>query len=160
MRNLLVRKLSLGGLFAALVMLFTYAIKLPTPATAGYIHLGDGIIFLCGMMLGPQTALIAAVGSALADLVGGYFVYILPTFVIKGLMGALAGRARREKVVFNACLFACAELVMVCGYFLFEGFAYGWAAAAGAILPNVVQGVAGVVLGTGLCTLLAKKELF
>ena len=43
--------------------------------------------------------------------------------------------------------FVLAEAVMVLGYFVFECFTSGAPAAAAAILPNVVQGVAGVVLG-------------
>lgn len=39
---------------------------------------------------------------------------------------------------------------MVLGYFIFEGFLYGFAPSVVNILPNVVQGVAGVIIGLGL----------
>ena len=36
---------------------------------------------------------------------------------------------------------------MVAGYFLFETCLYGIGAAAGAVVPNLLQGVAGVIVG-------------
>ena len=118
-----IRRLALGGVLSALVLLMTYLIKLPVPATGGYVHPGDGVIFLAAILLGPYAALIGAVGSALADLLGGYFVYILPTFLIKGAMGAVAGlMARRKTPLRNALVFTLCEGIMVLGYFLFEGF--------------------------------------
>ena len=50
----------------------------------------------------------------------------------------------------NLIVFLCAEAVMVLGYFLFEGVLYGFAAALGAVFPNIIQGVFGVVVGLAL----------
>lgn len=154
MNNQQIRKLTLGGVLAALVLLLTYLIKVPVPATGGYVHLGDGVIFLAAALLGPYAALIGGVGSALADLLGGYFVYIGPTFVIKAAMGAIAGVCVREKAPLrNALVFVVAEVLMVAGYFVFEGFLFGWPAAWAAVGPNAIQGLAGVVVGSALCAL-------
>ena len=84
-----IKRLTLGGVMAALVFVMTYFPKVPVPVTGGYIHLGDGAIFLAGMLLGPLAVASAAIGSALSDLVGGYVPYVLPTLVIKGLMALL-----------------------------------------------------------------------
>lgn len=149
-----IRRLALGGVLSALVLLLTFLIKLPIPATGGYVHLGDGAIFLAALLLGPYAALIGGVGSALADLLGGYFIYIAPTFLIKAAMGGIAGvLARKKAPVRNALVFALAECVMVAGYFLFEGLLYGWAAALAAVGPNALQGLAGITLGVALCSL-------
>ena len=43
--------------------------------------------------------------------------------------------------------FALAEIIMVAGYFVLEWVMTGFAPAVAAILPNVIQGVAGIVLG-------------
>lgn len=148
MANKKTQKLALGGMLAALVMLFTYIIRIPVPATGGYVHLGDGMIFLAAALLGPYAALIGGIGSAMTDLVGGYFIYVLPTFIIKGAMGAIAGILMNQKALFrNVLVFVLAELVMVGGYFLFEGILYGWATAVLAVMPNVIQGVFGVIIG-------------
>lgn len=153
-----IRKLTTGGVLAALVLLMTYLVKIPVPATGGYVHPGDGVIFLSGVLLGPYAALIGGIGSALADLLGGYFVYILPTFVIKAAMGGIAGFcARQGTPARNAVVFVVAEIVMVGGYFLFEGVLYGWAAAWAAAGPNALQGVVGVLIGSALSALPLKN---
>ena len=48
--------------------------------------------------------------------------------------------------------FILAELAMVAGYFLFEAVMYGVPAAIGAVGPNMIQGLGGVVVGM-LCRL-------
>ena len=55
-------------------------------------------------------------------------------------------------------LLAVAEGVMVAGYFVTEWLllGYGLAAAAGAVVPNLVQGLSGVVLGAVLIPLLRR----
>ena len=67
-------------------------IKIPTPGTGGYIHPGDAIVILSGVFLGPVYGLFAGgIGSALSDLIGGYFIYVPITFVIKGLIAFASG---------------------------------------------------------------------
>lgn len=155
-------KLAFGGMMAALVFVATYFFKLPVSITQGYIHLGDGFILLGASLLGWASVPAAAIGSALADLLGGYTLYILPTFVIKGLVAAVAVGALRAKRPYwlTVALLAVAELVMVAGYFVTEWLllGYGLAAAAGAVVPNLVQGLSGVVLGAVLIPLLRRVK--
>ena len=155
-------KLAFGGMMAALVFVATYSFKLPVSITQGYIHLGDGFILLGASLLGWASVPAAAIGSALADLLGGYTLYILPTFVIKGLVAAVAVGALRAKRPYwlTVALLAVAELVMVAGYFVTEWLllGYGLAAAAGAVAPNLVQGLSGVVLGAVLIPLLRRVK--
>ena len=137
-----------GGLLAAVVAVMTAAIKLPVPATGGYVHPGDGAIFLAACLMGPWAAVPAAVGSALADLLGGYAVYAIPTALIKGALGWIAGRLIADgRLLRNAMVFVLCELVMTGGYFAFEWMMYGAGAAVGAVVPNLIQGAAGVILG-------------
>lgn len=155
-------KLAFGGMMAALVFVATYFFKLPVSITQGYIHLGDGFILLGASLLGWASVPAAAIGSALADLLGGYTLYILPTFVIKGLVATVAVGALRAKRPYwlTVALLAVAELVMVAGYFVTEWLllGYGLAAAAGAVAPNLVQGLSGVVLGAVLIPLLQRVK--
>lgn len=153
------KRLALGGVLSALILLMTYLIKIPVPATGGYIHPGDGAIFLAALLLGPYAALVGGIGSALSDLLGGYFIYIFPTFLIKAAMGGLAGLwVRKGKIVRNGCVFLLAECIMVAGYFCFEGFFFGWVAAYAAIGPNILQGAAGVLIGVLLVALPFHRE--
>ena len=84
------RTLITAALFAALTCVGTMIIKIPTP-TMGYIHPGDGFVLLSGLLLGPIWGTLAAgIGSALSDLIGGYFVYVPATFIIKALTALTA----------------------------------------------------------------------
>ena len=152
-----IRKLTLGGVMAALVFVMTYVPKIPVPVTGGYIHLGDGMIVLEAMLLGPQSIAAAAVGSALSDLVGGYMAYLIPTAVIKGAVALIAWKLhRRAHWLQTLVAFIIAEAAMVAGYFLFEAAMYGVPAAIGAVGPNVIQGAGGVAVGM-TCRLLVPR---
>lgn len=45
------KKLILAALFAALSCVATMSIRIPTPGTGGYIHPGDAIVILSGVIL-------------------------------------------------------------------------------------------------------------
>ena len=47
-------KLVLTALMVCLVLLATYIIKIPSPFTQGYVHLGDTMIFLSVLLLGKK----------------------------------------------------------------------------------------------------------
>ena len=141
MKKLNVQKLTLCGVMAALVFVMTYFPKIPVPVTGGYVHLGDGAIFLSVLLLGPLGIPAAAVGSMLSDLIGGYMVYVLPTFLIKGLVALVAWKlCRKDQPLLALLSFLLAEAVMVLGYFLLEWALYGVASAAAAIGPECGAG--------------------
>lgn len=89
MRSEKIRRLTLGGMMAAIIAVFTAYVSCPIPG--GYFHPGDAMIALCAVVLGPYAAIPAAIGSMLADLLVGYQQYAVFTFLIKGLIGLLAG---------------------------------------------------------------------
>ena len=85
------KKLVIGALMAALTCIATMIIKIPTP-TLGYIHLGDGLVLLCGIVLGPLGgALSAGIGSMFADIFSGYASWAPATLIIKALTAFVAG---------------------------------------------------------------------
>ena len=153
-------RLAYGGMLAALIFAATYFFKIPVSLTQGYIHLGDGFILLGAAMLGHTAIAAAAIGSMLADLLGGYTMYILPTFLIKGAVAAVAVwcYAKNRPVLLQLVLLTLAELVMVAGYFVVEWLVlgYGLAAAVGAVFPNIVQGLSGVIIAALLMPLLKR----
>ena len=154
-----VRRLAMGGVMAALVFVMTYLPKVPVPVTGGYVHLGDGMVFLAAMLLGPMGVAASAVGSALSDLVGGYMTYLIPTFLIKGSMALAAWKLWKPgNWLRTAIAFIIAEAVMVAGYFAFEAVLYGVPAALGAVGPNAIQGVAGVLVGLLCATLVPRLK--
>ena len=112
------KKLIMAALFAALACVATMIIKVPTPGTEGYINLGDAIVILCGVILGPVWGFLAAgIGSCLADLIGGYFVYVPITFVIKGLVALCAGLVYRAIGKTKTTRYAGVILGGVIGYY-------------------------------------------
>ena len=49
-----------------------------------------------------------------------------------------------------------AEIIMVSGYYIFEGFMYGWSASLVNIPFNAVQGAVGLVAGAAVSSQLLK----
>ena len=139
-----VKKLAVTGMMAAMICVLTIFPHIPLGS--GYIHLGDGLILLGVMLLGPLGIPAAAIGSMLADLLV-YPVYAPVTLVVKGLMALVAWLIYRKGNVRRMVL-ACvvAEAVMVLGYFAYEWFAVPEFAVAD-IPGNLIQGVAGAALG-------------
>jgi len=159
------KKLVMAALLAALVCLATYVVKIPSPFK-GYLNLGDGIVLLAGWLLPLRYGFLAAgIGSALADLFSGYGIYAPVTFVIKGLMALMVGygftllRAKMRPFAARLIPAVAAEVMMVAGYYLFEGVLYGFILSAVNILPNAVQGAAGLVLGILLVKALEKSGI-
>lgn len=146
--------LVLAGLFAAIITVSTMMIRIPTP-TKGYINLGDCFVNIAGWLLGPLYGGAAAgIGSSLSDLFAGYTVYVIPTFIIKGLMAAAAFavfrslRKRLPSLAGRVISAIAAECVMVIGYAVYESILYSSAATAlTGVAGNIVQGIGGVLFG-------------
>ena len=140
----------LSALFCALICAATIIIKIPTPLK-GYINLGDGAVLLAAWILPPGFAFLAAgIGSALADIFSGYIIYAPITFLVKGIMTILVYlvfKAIKKRGLFCRVLSAViAEIFMVLGYFIFEGFMYGFLPSLANIPANALQGIGGVLL--------------
>ncbi len=156
------KKLVLSALFMALTCVATMSIRIPTPGTGGYIHLGDAFTILAGILFGPVWGfLIAGLGSSLADFLGGYFLYVPITFLIKGLIALFSAFAFRKfsssskKYYLPLAFGGMADIILVAGgYFLFEFFLYGKGAAA-SIPANLIQGISGLLLSQILYPVLA-----
>ncbi|MDP6777393.1 MAG: ECF transporter S component [Candidatus Latescibacteria bacterium] len=160
------RRLTLNALLVALTVAATLVIRVPTPATQGYINLGDAVIFAAALLFGPRTGLLAGgLGSALADLLGGYVHWAPFTLVIKGLEGALVGLIFRGSLqawlgVLIGCLAACVGGAwMVFGYFLTESFLYGWQPAVATIPGNTVQALGSLLVGIPVAVALARAGI-
>ena len=163
MTNNKIKKMTTTALFMALTCIATMIIKLPTPGTGGYVHLGDAFVILSGILLGPLYGAIAGgVGSALADLLGGYFVYVPITFIVKTLIATGVGliyhklASKIHKPVIKCILCGVyATLLVAGGYLFFESFMYGSAALA-SVPANIGQGISGLVISCILLPVLKK----
>ena len=151
--HLKTKRIVITALMAAMVCVATMIIKIPSPMK-GYLNIGDCIVLLCGWLLAPGYGFVAAgLGSALADMFSGYLTYAPATFLIKGSMALIAFACfklmnkRIGKLPSQIIGAVLAEIVMVLGYYVFEGFMYGFIPSAVNIPANAVQGAAGLILG-------------
>lgn len=147
------------ALLMGMIVAMTMVVRVPIPATHGYIHLGDSMVFLAVLVLGKKNGAVAAgVGSALADILGGFAIYGPITLVVKGLMayvmGAFIERAvrngqfsgARAKVITIAGM-AIGGVLMVAGYYVAEGFMYGnWIVPLSGVGMNCIQFAVGGVI--------------
>lgn len=163
--NSTTKKTVTAAMFTALCCVATMIIKIPSPLK-GYINLGDCIVLSAGFTLSPVYAFLSAgIGSALADVFSGYVFYAPATFAIKGitaLAAAFGFKILCKKAGKNAARIlsaAVAEAIMVIGYFVFEGFMYGFAPSAVNIPANVMQGVAGLVLGVVITGIIDRYKI-
>lgn len=173
-----IKLLVTAALMAAFTCVATMSIRIPTP-TLGYIHPGDCLVLLSGVILGPVAGFLAAgIGSMFADILSGYMIYAIPTLIIKGVTACIASllfsRMKQLWKTRQTFLFIAAgipaELNMILGYFLNkvvqtmflagacngEILAVGLTSASTGILTNCIQGVTGVLLGVLLLPVLSQ----
>ena len=122
-------------IFTALTTVATLILVIPFPATSGYFNLGDSLVMLSGLLLGPLGGFVAGgMGSALADMVG--YPHFAPiTLIVKGCEGLVVGLFSQQikaasriggRDILGLILGA---FVMLLGYFLAEAFLFGWEVA-------------------------------
>lgn len=150
-------KLVLTALMVCMVLLATYCIKVPSPFTQGYLHLGDTMIFLSVLLLGKKGGTVAAgLGSALADLLGGYAMYAPWTLIVKGLMAFIMGifvevSLKKEK---NHVMIGPLPLVEVIGMIIGGAvMVAGYAIVDGVLAGNILTGILGAPFNVGQFTL-------
>ncbi len=170
MKNDKTYKLVMTALMLCIVAISTMAIKVPVPFTQGYVHLGDAAIFLSVLILGKERAAIAAgVGSALADVLGGYAYFAPWTLIVKALMAFIMGlfleyMQRRGHSRSNDSLnfievigMAIGGIEMALGYYLVESVMYNsFVVPLPAIPANIGQFVVGMILASLIATALYK----
>lgn len=176
MQNEKVKTLTYMAVMMALAMVATISVRIPVPATQGYVHFGDTVLILSVLVLGKKKGAVAgALGQALADILGGYVIFAPVTFVAKLLMGLLVGMAVESIIKYKseknsgkivlAVFFAVLSCVaMVGSYYLAESMMYGSFIVPLAEIPaNIIQFSAGAILATAVGGMLVKtpaKALF
>jgi len=153
-------QMSLMAVMSALVTVGTLIVQIPN-GMGGYFNVGDVMIFVAALNFNPFVGGFAGgLGSALADVLMGYPVFALPTLVIKGLEGFIAGLITNKKSVYRdvfAVVAAGAEMVI--GYFLIELFVLQWglSLSMAEILPNIAQIAIGGLVGVPIALVLRRR---
>lgn len=149
------RNLALTGVFAAAVAALTM-VHLPLPSEAGYVHFGDGMIYLAASFLpGPYAIVAAAVGGALADIVFGFFNWAPFTFVIKAVNAVpfvLCYKYMKKKnakiiTLPSVMMTVVSGIITIVLYFFASWVVYGNAATALLDVPgSITQAVGSAVI--------------
>ena len=147
MKNISVKRVCVAGIFTALVFVVTAYLHIPT--INGYIHVGDGIIYLSACILPWQYAMLVGAGGAmLADCLTGFAIWAPGSVVIKAVT-ALFFTNKKKKVITARNLLALLPSAAVCigGYYLYEALLYGnFLTPVTGILDSLTQSVASSVL--------------
>lgn len=141
--------LTMTGLFAAMITLMTaYLFHIPYGANGGYVHFGDGLIYLCAVLLPtPYAMAAAAIGGGLADLLTAP-MWAPATIMIKMLMVLFfTDKTPRIFCLRNLAAPAAAAVVSVGGYYLAEGILFGsFIAPFAAVFGNIIQALGSTII--------------
>ena len=148
------REIVFTGLMTALVFIATFVPHIPIPL--GYAHLGDAVIFLLALLVPRRPAIIAAcLGSALADLLGGFALWAVPTIVIKYGMAEIVyriapqGRAMEQGRIVTALLLSSLWMAFaytLVGAVLYDGLIAALTSTPGLIVEGIVNSVIALLL--------------
>ena len=145
------RQLTLTAMMTAFVFVATFVPKIPIPL--GYAHLGDAAIFLAVMFGGRRVGIFSGViGSALADLLSGFPIWILPTMFIKAAEAEIFFRLREKNFLLGLI---AASLIMTAGYtltgaILYDSLSAGLASTPGLLLKSAVNIFVVIILNAAI----------
>ena len=161
-----IRYLSITAIFAALITIMTaYVFHIPVPATGGYIHLGDSLIYLAATILPTPYAFAAgAIGGGMADLLTAP-MWTLPTIIIKMLI-TIPFTNTGYKIITERNVIApiFAYLISGTGYFLANNLIFHSGVAfltsfGGSAIQSLGSGIVFIVFGAMLDKIGFKKQI-
>lgn len=157
-KNALIR-LSLIIVMTALIAVSTLLLRIPNPM-GGYFNLGDVMVFVSALTFGPIVGgFSGGLGSAIADIIG-FPLFAIPTLIIKGLEGLIAGSLGNKHQIFRDIIaVTIAGVEMVVGYFLVEWLVLQWGlvSALAEVPANIGQIVIGGIIGIPIAYLLRRR---
>jgi uncharacterized membrane protein len=141
----------------ALVTVGTLIVRIPNPM-GGYFNVGDVMIFVAALTFSPIVGCAAGgLGSAIADIIG-FPLFAIPTLVIKGLEGLIAGLVKNKKSVYrDAIAVVAAGVEMIVGYFLVEAYLWGVGGALAEVPANIAQIAIGGLVGIPVALVLRRR---
>ena len=137
----------LSGIFTALVFVVTAYLHIPT--YNGYVHVGDGFIFLAACLLPmPYSIFVGAVGAMLADVLTGFAIWAPGSMVIKALAAILfTCKGKKMMSARNVWMLIPCAIISIGGYYLYEVLITGnFSAPLAGILGSTIQAVTSSVV--------------
>ena len=155
------------GLLSALTFVAAWAIHIPY-GNGGVIHLGDSMIFLTAVVFGRRYAAVSgALGMTMFDILSGFSIWAPYTFVIKAVMGLIAGSLafeggyRGSSVIRNFAGMLLAGIWALLGYYAAEAIiTWNIVQPIFSILGNVIQVSAGMAIAFVIITAIKKSGYF
>lgn len=146
------------AMLAAVVCVLTVVPRIPIPL--GYAHLGDAAVFILGLKYGLRNGgTAAALGSGLADILGGFPIWAGPTLIIKFLMAWIVYKLAPKSEVqgWNRWLrltaaFTASGLWLAIGYTVAGAALYdSWAAGMASLPGLLAEGAVNVLAALAVC---------
>ncbi len=145
----------MSGIFSALIFVITAYLHIPT--YNGYVHCGDGFIFVAACILPmPYAIIVGILGAMLADLLTGFAIWAPGSMIIKGLL-ALLFTCKSKKIITkrNLTMLLPAALISAVGYYLYEALITGsfiasLAGIPGALAQAIASSIVFVAIGVAM----------
>jgi uncharacterized membrane protein len=146
--------IALAAMMIALTTVMTLLVRIPIPATQGYINFSDVATYFAAFTFGPWIGLITGgIGAGLADILGGYPQFAVLTFLAHGSQGLVAGLLGRGKGLMGLLIaWVAGTCCMIGFYFLGEWLVLGtgFGAALAEVPANLLQNLVGLAVGIPL----------
>lgn len=148
--------LVVAAMFAALIAVFTAYVSIKTGINDGYLHFGDSLIYLASCILPmPYAMAAAAIGGALADILGGAALWAPFTAVIKALNAVpfalvyTCKWTKKPQKILNkttAPMPVVSGLITIFGYLLTESLLYEFKTALTSVPFSIMQATGSAVI--------------
>jgi len=146
--------IAIAAIMIAVTTVCTLLVRVPIPATQGYVNFSDVATYLAGFTFGPWIGFIAGgIGAGLADILGGYAQFAVVTLFAHGLQGLVAGALGRGKKLPGMILAWLGGTAAMIGIYLVGEallLRMGWGPALAEVPPNLLQNVVGGLIGIPL----------
>ncbi|MFA6368521.1 MAG: ECF transporter S component [Bacteroidales bacterium] len=155
-------RISFTSIMMALIYLSTQFLAIPYP-NGGYYNLSDALIIFTAIYVGPIESIIAGtIACSLADLFGGYGVFVPFTIIAKGLEGLISFLIYyllRNKKHIKYIALPIGALFMILTYFIAYIIMFGINYACISSLFDLIQGFSGVLIAYVLLKALKRFPL-
>ena len=159
------RLMCIAGIFAALVFVVTAYLHIPT--YNGYVHVGDGFIYLAACILPtPYAVCVGSIGAMLSDVLTGYAIWAPGSIVIKAVTAMLFS-CKTQKIVSARNTLMLIPAIVICagGYYLYEviitgSFSGALAGIPGSVIQSVTSSVVFIFAGIAIDKINLKKKIF
>lgn len=147
-QNFNTKQMTILAVMIALNVALSYIVRIPVPATNGFVNLVEAGIFLTAILGGARNGMIVGgLSGLLLDLLAGYPQWMIFSFLIHGVEGLIVGYFGYQKNLISQVIgLVLGSLIMIIGYLLAGAFLYNWAAGFASIIGNMAQTVMGVII--------------